>query len=166
MAILTIQDKTFSKIALGKLRSMPLKHCPSTNIGSVQPDDFVDYLKGNRQCEFTEDDAKEVERFQEERKIESWHQEMVREKRDLYQRWLYSRWLEDAKTFLIACHRNSNNPRYEVLVERGETFQRCPESPGGGIARAELELSPTDVRSTRSPNAATTEKPSRIARTF
>ena len=31
---------------------------------------------------------------------------------------------------LVACIRNSNNPRYLVLVERGETYMHCERSPG------------------------------------
>ena len=50
---------------------------------------------------------------------------------DLYNKWLYSRWLEDSKTFIVACHRNSNNPRYSLLVERGETYLSCSRSSGG-----------------------------------
>ena len=110
---------------------MPVAHCPSTPIGSVQPTDFAEYLQENRQNKFTYEDAQQVEEYQRLKGFMSWHQEMAKEWRDLYQKWLYSKWLEDAKTFIVACHRNSNNPRYEVLVERGETYLLCPKSPGG-----------------------------------
>jgi len=56
---------------------------------------------------------------------------MHKNNKELYYRWLYSKWLEDIQSFIVALIRNSNNPRFAVLVEREETCIDDERGTGG-----------------------------------